>query len=257
MAKEAGHVVEDRFRTTEQQQAVGIETVTEAFEDVPAGGGIKVDEHVAAEDEIELAQPIEVLAKVELLKADHVADGGVDLPQLALGGKVALAEGAIDPASKFEVRIGSGFRGGKDPGANVGAEEFWRRIERHFEKQDGEGVEFLTARGGGGPDTKAIAGTAIEEIGKQPLAKIGEDGRIAEKTRFVREQAGGDFVQEVAILGDSESMTESPEVGESLTGEQGTQTSFDEILFVGSEIHAGLLLEELPQVGVRFTIVGL
>ena len=59
-----------------------------AVEDVGLGVLVEIDQHVAAEDDVEGAEMGEVLQQVELPVLHHGADVGIELPQFALLGEI-------------------------------------------------------------------------------------------------------------------------------------------------------------------------
>src|SRR5689334_4819640 len=70
----------ERLRVTEEQIAVWVELAEQPARDVRLAGALEVDEHVAAEDQVELAfDRIVLFVEVEATKLDEIANLGARL----------------------------------------------------------------------------------------------------------------------------------------------------------------------------------
>src|SRR5579883_2233650 len=76
------------FGGAQHQHAVRLHHLRKPLEDRQLGREVEIDQDVATEDDVELAEVGEVLQQVQLPMLDHGADVGVDLPELALLGEV-------------------------------------------------------------------------------------------------------------------------------------------------------------------------
>ena len=61
----------------------GSSILRQALENIGLGVLVEIDQHVAAEDDVEHAEVGKILQQVELAMLHHGADVGIELPELA------------------------------------------------------------------------------------------------------------------------------------------------------------------------------
>ena len=98
---------DNRFRRTHDQEAIFRKRAAQPVQNVLFGLQIEVDQHVAAEDDVESSELAKFRQKIELFKPDSRAQMLVDSPRLALVAKIAQEMGDRQAALNLELRVTS------------------------------------------------------------------------------------------------------------------------------------------------------
>ena len=94
----------------EHDRASRVEGAGEAAQHVGLRGGVEIDQHVAAEDDVEGAELGEALEQVELPELDHGADRRRELPVVAGLGEVLQEKRDRQAALDLELAVESAPR---------------------------------------------------------------------------------------------------------------------------------------------------
>jgi hypothetical protein len=185
----------DRFGLAERQVAALAQREGEELEGAPLQLGGEVDQHVAAEDEID-AREGGAVPQVVLAEDHHGADrlahqvSVVDRHEVALDDLPSHAgqgRGRIDAVAREVDRFG-GDIGGEDADR--------QRIQIVAEDlcdEDGEGVGLLAGGAPGRPDAQLAPLRRLgDEAGQNLLAQIGEKLRVAEELGHLDQEAGNE-----------------------------------------------------------------
>src|SRR6266700_3585087 len=238
------------FGRPQHQHAVGLERFGDALEDRDLGILVEIDQDVAAEDHVELAEMGKVLQQIELALLHHAADIGTDLPEFADLGEVldqqlnrqsALhLELAVDPRlGLFENFLRQVGGDDLDPPACQGLGPF---LQAHRNR-----VRLLAARTRRGPDSqRAAVGARLQQRRQDRVAQMIERNLVAEEEGLV----GGHCLHDLGrqrFRAAFHFLDEFGNARQAGPARQRDQPALDQILLVGGEIEARALFQEPAQ----------
>ena len=239
------------FGSAQRQHAIGLQHPGEPLEDVDLGILIEIDQHVAAEDDVEHAEMGEVLQQIELTVLHHAADFGTDLPELAVLGEIFHQQPDRQSALHLELAEDAGLRffqhrlrqvGGDDLGAPA------RQQGPGFLQAHRDRVRLLPGGGRRAPDAQGAAGGArLRQRRKHRLAQMVEWNLVAEEERLV----GGHRLDHLRRQRLGVALHLGDEFGNSRQAglaRERQQPAFDQILLVGGQIEPGALFQKLTQI---------
>jgi len=143
---------------TEQKIPTVTQLAVQRVDHLPSGIVIEIDEHVAAEDDVHLADDGggRFIEQVDLAEADQLADLVAHLvPAIDLA-KIAAQDARLGGA-KGAAAVGAFSCNIQDPAGDVAAEDAHVPVAEHagLEQQDGDGIRLFSRRAAGRPDGQA------------------------------------------------------------------------------------------------------
>ena len=135
----------------------------EPIEDVGLGVLVEIDQHVAAEDDVEHAEMGEVLQQVELTMLHHAADLGIELPELAVLREIFHQQLDRQAALHLELAEDAGLGFFQHGLRQVGRDDLGAPARQHgagFLQAHRDRIRLLPGGGSRAPDPQGAAGRA-------------------------------------------------------------------------------------------------
>ncbi len=177
-----------------KQVAVRAQTIVEAADNLPDRFRSEIDQHVAAQDQVEVRRAVvhvrvKVGLQVEVGKADQAANLLVEDEKLTDLAEVTLADGGLGLAQ------GSGpvdpFASlAQGPLVDVGGQDLHvpvKQLRKVFEQGDRQGIGLLAGRAAGRPDAQPpLSRHARQQVGQDLLDQCIAMAPGNERNRFRR-----------------------------------------------------------------------
>src|SRR5262245_15015880 len=241
-----------RLGGAQHEIAVALDLTRQTVEHDDLGVLIEVDQHVAAEHDIECAKRREIIEQVERPELHHRADLGRKLPAFADLREMLDQQLDRQPALHLELAVKTGFGllqhlGGEISGQNVDAPA--GKARAHVLEHHGQRIRLLAARGRRAPDAHALLHRArLHQRGHDGVAEMIERDAIAEEEGLVGHH-GLDHVhdQRLRIL-PLEIMDEGGQAIDAYPAGDRHEPALDQVLLVLRQDEPGPLLQEPPQI---------
>src|SRR5581483_2350189 len=191
---------EHGFRVPQKHAAAGKKVFVKPPQDAPLRCGVEVDQHVAAEDEINVLDGRgNVVEQVQAAEGDAGPDRLTDTQFLAHGLKVFLAVVTVDVAQAV-LAVLTLPRGFECVLIDVGANDFegpaFEQPRLLLQQQHGQGVRLLAGRTSRAPHAQMVHGRAasrLNDLGQYDVAESVELGLIAKETGLPH----GNFIEQL------------------------------------------------------------
>src|SRR5260221_1234290 len=181
---------DQRFAVAEEEVTAVDEAVVEVMDHHTLRRVVEVNDHVAAEDQVEVAEERDPgrVVEVETAELHAVADLILDTPRVVgLPGEVALAHGGLGgPEGVLAVLPLAGS--GQYLLVDVAGEDLERRVlvPARLLQEHGQRVRLLTRRAARRPDADLLEGLLRQQVGYDLLDEGRELGRLAKEVGLVR-----------------------------------------------------------------------
>ena len=236
--------------SAEREETVGLHALGESSENLRLHLLIEIDQHVAAEDDVELTEMREVGQQVQRLVLDHRAQFRRNLPHVADLLEVLHQQLDRQAALHFELGVDAGLGLLQHLLGDVGADDLDApagELRAHLLDHHGNRIRLLPRRGGGAPDAQAAASaTRLDHFRQHDVTQMIERHLVAEEEGLIGGHRFDHFGAErrIAVLDLLNEIIDAVQIG--LAGQR-HQAAFDQVLLVRRQIEAGLFLQELTE----------
>ena len=212
---------------------------------------IEVDQHIAAEDDVEHAERAQVAQQVEFAKLRHGAQRVGDAPVGLLLAEIAHQHLHGQAALDLELRVQAFLRAGQLFARDVGADDVdLTRAQRGlaFRQDHRQRVGFLAGRRGRRPDAQPDTRPPRGDQPRQSLgAKMLERLVVAKEEAFIRGHRFDDVARQRVGTRAAQAFGQGIQVRQFFTPQDGGQSGFQQIGLVLADHQAGACLQQLRE----------
>src|SRR6266545_870431 len=235
----------------QHQIALAVEAARQAFEYADLGVVIEIDQHVAAEHQVEHAELAEVLQQVERLELDHGADVGGDLPAFADLREILDQQLDRQPALHLELAVEAGLGLLQHLGREIGGEDvetpsrqrLVELLEAHRQR-----IGLLAGRSGGAPDADALLRRARRHQSRHDgVAEMLERNLVAEEERLVGHHRLDHLDHEGLGVRSPQTLHQLGQAAKPGLARQRQKPALDQILLVGRQHEPGPLPQQFSK----------
>src|SRR5690348_11559112 len=225
---------DDGLGAAEEEDAALGHLAAHAVENVALGRELEIDEHVAAENDVEGSERGEVLQEVERPELDALAQGRLDAPALVFLVEVFGEHLNRQAALRFEMRVETAPRPVDHLGRDIGANQLHRpagQTRALLLEDHGDGIGLLPARARGEPDAQRFSlGARFNEVRQNGFAERIEGARVTEEEGLVGRHRLDDLALQRAIEAASQHRPHRLDAPIPVTPRQRIETRFKQIL---------------------------
>src|SRR5262249_54978744 len=146
---------------------------------------IEIDQHVAAEYDVEAAERYRILQQIELAILHHAADLLADLPAITVLLEIFDQQGDRQAALHLELRIDALFGPVENLRREIGTDDIdlpAGELRAHLRQDHGQRIGLLAAGTGGTPDADRLRRSALLQQDRQDqLLELVERLGVAEE----------------------------------------------------------------------------
>ncbi|MNO98360.1 hypothetical protein D3C76_901050 [compost metagenome] len=243
-----------RFGSTEEQVTTRLQRAVDAQQDVLLHLGGEVDQHVAAEHDVELAEARVAVQQVEGTEFHPALDRRLDRPaprpfrvEITLQAlrRQAAADGqAVVLAGLAVVQHGTGQVGGN----NLYAHPQLAHVDP-LELVDGhrQRIRFLARRACCRPDAQALTGTGLDRFGQYLVLQDFKRVGVTKPQGFVGGHGIHHLLAQTAARLGLHALNQFPQRLDALLFHQFVETAGDQVLLVFTEQNATGFFQEHPE----------
>ena len=184
-----------RFGLARYQHAIGHQGFGNALKHRHFAGGVEIDQHIAAEHDVEIVQPAEGIQQIEAAERHHAAQPFADLPAISRLLEVVrqsfFGKAALDFAGRVAAILGAGNRLRRKIGGDQ-VDGPARGGQAQLVQQHGDGISFLPRGAASRPDAQPLVfAPGILQRRQHMFRQAGEQRLVAEKAGFAHRHRFG------------------------------------------------------------------